>query len=140
MDVHLDVPEEVARQFAAEPGGITRVAIEALAMEGVRSGKLTVRQAREMLGIRSRYEMDGFLKAHEVDEAHMSKARALQEMARERGQSLAQMALAWVLRDGVIASVLIGASSVAQVEQNVAALGKLEFSAEELAKIDGILG
>ena len=66
MDVHLDVPEEVARQFAAEPGGITRVAIEALAMEGVRSGKLTVRQAREMLGIRSRYEMDGFLKVHGV--------------------------------------------------------------------------
>jgi hypothetical protein len=66
MHVHLDVPEEVARQFAAEPGGITRVAIEALAIEGVRSGKLTVRQAREMLGIRSRYEMDGFLKAHSV--------------------------------------------------------------------------
>jgi hypothetical protein len=66
MDVHLDVPEEVARQFAGEPGGITRVAIEALAMEGVRSGKLTVRQAREMLGIRSRYEMDGVLKAHGV--------------------------------------------------------------------------
>ena len=66
MDVHLDVPEEVARRFAAEPGGITRVAIEALAIEGVRSGKLTIRQAREMLGIRSRYEMDGFLKAHGV--------------------------------------------------------------------------
>jgi L-glyceraldehyde 3-phosphate reductase len=82
----------------------------------------------------------GFLKAHEVDEAHVSKARALQEMARERGQSLAQMALGWVLRDGVIASVLIGASSVAQVEQNVAALGKLAFSAEELARIDKILG
>jgi L-glyceraldehyde 3-phosphate reductase len=50
------------------------------------------------------------------------------------------MALAWVLRNGVIASVLIGASSVEQVEQNVAALGKLDFSAEELARIDGILG
>ena len=82
----------------------------------------------------------GFLKAREVDEAHVSKARALQELARERGQSLAQMALAWVLRDGVIASVLIGASSVEQVEQNVAALGKLEFSADELARIDKILG
>jgi L-glyceraldehyde 3-phosphate reductase len=81
----------------------------------------------------------GFLKAHEVDEAHLAKARALQEFARERGQSLAQMALAWVLRDGVIASVLIGASSVEQVEQNVAALGKLGFSAEELQKIDRIL-
>jgi L-glyceraldehyde 3-phosphate reductase len=82
----------------------------------------------------------GFLKAREVDEAHVSKARALEEIARQRGQSLAQMALAWVLRDGVIASVLIGASSVEQVEQNVSALGKLDFSAEELAKIDAILG
>jgi L-glyceraldehyde 3-phosphate reductase len=82
----------------------------------------------------------GFLKASEVDEVHVSKARALQELARERGQSLAQMALAWVLRDGVIASVLIGASSVEQVEQDVAALQKLAFSAEELARIDGILG
>ena len=53
-------------QFAAEPGGVGRVAIEALAIEGVRSGKLAVRQAREMLGIRSRYEMDGFLKARGV--------------------------------------------------------------------------
>ncbi len=81
----------------------------------------------------------GFLKANQVDEAHVSKARALQEVARERGQSLAQMALAWVLREGVIASVLIGASSVEQVEQNVAALGKLAFSADELSRIDTIL-
>lgn len=66
MQVHLDVPEEVAQRFAAEPGGITRAALEALAIEGVRSGKLTVHQARQMLGISSRYEMDGFLKAHGV--------------------------------------------------------------------------
>jgi L-glyceraldehyde 3-phosphate reductase len=82
----------------------------------------------------------GFLKAAEVDETHVSKARALQELAQERGQSLAQMALAWVLRDGVIASVLIGASSVEQVEQDVAALRKPGFSGEELARIDAILG
>jgi len=66
MQVHLDVPEDVARQFAAEPGGITRAALEALAIEGVRTGKLTLHQARQMLGIASRYEMDGFLKAHGV--------------------------------------------------------------------------
>jgi hypothetical protein len=66
MRVHLDVPDEVVRQFAAEPGGINRVAIEALAVEGVRSGKLTMHQAGQMLGIRSRYEMDGFLKTHGV--------------------------------------------------------------------------
>lgn len=63
MDVHIDVPEEVARQFTAEPGGIARAAVEALAAEGLRSGKLTIYQARQLLGIRSRYEMDGFLKA-----------------------------------------------------------------------------
>jgi len=66
MQVHLNISEDVARQFAAEPGGITRAALEALAIEGVRSGKLTVHQARHMLGIPSRYEMDGFLKAHGV--------------------------------------------------------------------------
>lgn len=66
MQVSFDVPEEVARRFANDPGGVTRAALEALAADGVRSGKLTVHQAREMLGIRSRYEMDGFLKAHGV--------------------------------------------------------------------------
>ena len=66
MQVHLDVPEDVAQQFAAEPGGITRAALEALAIEGVRSGKLTEHQARQMLRIPTRYEMDGFLKAHGV--------------------------------------------------------------------------
>jgi hypothetical protein len=66
MRVQLDVPEDVAQQFAAEPGGVTRAALEALAIEGVRSRKLTVHQARQMLGISSRYEMDGFLKTHGV--------------------------------------------------------------------------
>jgi hypothetical protein len=66
MQIHLNVPEDVARQFAGEPGGISRAALEALAGEGVRSGKLIVHQARRMLGIHSRYEMDGFLKAHSV--------------------------------------------------------------------------
>jgi hypothetical protein len=66
MQVHLDVPEDVARLFAADPGGVTRAALEALAAEGVRLGKLTVYQAGQMLGIESRYQMDGFLKTHGV--------------------------------------------------------------------------
>ncbi|MGA3097097.1 MAG: UPF0175 family protein [Bryobacteraceae bacterium] len=66
MHVQFDIPEHLARQLAAEPGGITRAALEALAIEGVRTGKLTVHQARQMLGIPSRYQMDGFLKAHAV--------------------------------------------------------------------------
>ena len=66
--------------------------------------------------------------------------RALNELAAQRGQSLAQMALAWVLRDGRMTSALIGASRVEQIEQNVAALANLNFSADELACIDAILG
>lgn len=66
MDVHLEVPEELARQLASDSEDLARVALEALAAEGVRSGKLSVFQARELLGIQSRYEMDGFLKKHGV--------------------------------------------------------------------------
>ncbi len=66
MDVHLEVPEEFARQLASDPEGLARVALEALAAEGVRSGKLSAFQARTLLGIQSRNEMDGFLKARGV--------------------------------------------------------------------------
>ncbi|WP_256838992.1 L-glyceraldehyde 3-phosphate reductase [Ornithinimicrobium faecis] len=66
----------------------------------------------------------------------LTHIRALNDIARERGQSLAQMALAWVLRDPRMTSVLIGASSVEQLEANVGALDRLDFSHEELAQID----
>ena len=66
----------------------------------------------------------------------MAKVRALNEIAAGRGQSLAQMALAWTLRDARVTSTLIGASSVAQLEDNVAATDRLGFSADELAAID----
>jgi L-glyceraldehyde 3-phosphate reductase len=66
----------------------------------------------------------------------LAKVRALNEIAARRGQSLAQLALAWTLRDPRVTSTLIGASSVAQLEDNVASLDNLAFSAEELAEID----
>ena len=66
MNVHLEIPEELARQLASDANGVARAALEAIALEAVRSGKLTVSQARRLLGIESRYEMDGFLKAHGV--------------------------------------------------------------------------
>jgi L-glyceraldehyde 3-phosphate reductase len=69
------------------------------------------------------------------DEA-LARVRALNEIAARRGQSLAQMAIAWVLRDPRVSSALIGASSVTQLEQNVAALENLDFDADELAEID----
>ena len=66
----------------------------------------------------------------------MEKVRALNEIAERRGQSLAQLAIAWTLRDQRVTSALIGASSVAQLEDSLAALDRLDFSEEELADID----
>jgi L-glyceraldehyde 3-phosphate reductase len=82
----------------------------------------------------------GFLKKHDISEHRLSQVRSLNGLAAERGQSLAQMSLAWVLRDSRMTSALIGASRVEQIEQNVAALANLAFTAEELARIDGVLG
>ena len=71
-----------------------------------------------------------------LSEENLARVRALNEIARRRGQSLARMAYAWVLRDPRVTSTLIGASSPDQVRENVGALANLEFSAEELAEID----
>ncbi|HEY5189474.1 MAG TPA: L-glyceraldehyde 3-phosphate reductase [Solirubrobacteraceae bacterium] len=71
-----------------------------------------------------------------ITEENVTRARALAEIASARGQTLAQLAIAWVLRDARITSALIGASSVAQLEQNIAALEKLELEASELDAID----
>jgi L-glyceraldehyde 3-phosphate reductase len=75
----------------------------------------------------------------DITEAVLGRVRALNEMASARGQSLAQMALAWVLRGGRVTSVVIGASKPRQVEDCVGAIRNLEFSAAELEKIEGIL-
>jgi L-glyceraldehyde 3-phosphate reductase len=83
----------------------------------------------------SRASQNHFLKP-EMVEANLAHIRSLNSLAERRGQSLAQLALAWVLRDPRVTSVLIGASSVGQLEQNAAALQNLEFDASELADID----
>jgi len=71
-----------------------------------------------------------------LTDENLERARALNAIAARRGQSLAQLAIAWVLRDPRVSSALLGASSVAQLEQNVAALAHTDFSAEELTEID----
>ena len=89
----------------------------------------------------SRIRTDGrFLKENMVDEATLSKVRALNEIAKNRGQTLAQMALSWILRDGDITSVLIGASKVSQILDNIGTVNAPAFSAEEREKIDAIVG
>jgi L-glyceraldehyde 3-phosphate reductase len=84
----------------------------------------------------SRASRPGSLSQKMLTEENLARIRALNEIAKRRGQSLAQMALAWTLRNPVVTSALVGASSVAQLEQNVASLNKLEFSAGELEEID----
>jgi L-glyceraldehyde 3-phosphate reductase len=81
----------------------------------------------------------GHLKRDQVSEDKLARIRRLHEMAHRRGQTLAQMAIAWVLRHDVVVSALIGASSVQQVEDNVAAINNLGFSHEELDHIERIL-
>ena len=81
----------------------------------------------------------GFLKKDQITEDKLGKVRQLNEIAQKRGQTLAEMALAWVLRDGRVTSALIGASSVKQIEDCVGATKNLAFAAEELSAIDRIL-
>ncbi|MFY9559554.1 MAG: L-glyceraldehyde 3-phosphate reductase [Terriglobales bacterium] len=87
----------------------------------------------------SRAARDFFLKRKDIDERKVAMLRELNLLAQQRGQSLAQMAIAWVLRDPRVTSALVGTSKVEQVDDNVAALRNLSFSAEELRRIDGIL-
>ncbi|GKU77940.1 L-glyceraldehyde 3-phosphate reductase [Paenibacillus sp. L3-i20] len=80
-----------------------------------------------------------FLKTEQITEGKLYKIKALNDIAKERGQSLAQMSLAWVLRDGKVTTALIGTSRVEQIDDNVAVINNLSFSSEELSKIDLIL-
>ena len=81
----------------------------------------------------------GYLKRDDVTDDKIEKVRQLNQLAERRGQTLAQMAIAWVLRHHAMTTALIGASRVSQIEELVAALDRLEFSREELSTIDGIL-
>lgn len=80
-----------------------------------------------------------FLKPDDITDELVLKAKALNELAQNRGQKLAQMALAWILRRGRVTSVLIGASKISQIDDCAATINNLEFTQEELDKIDTIL-
>lgn len=87
----------------------------------------------------SRIRKDGrFLKESAITKERLAQIEALNQIAKERGQSLAQMALSWVLRDGDVTSVLIGASKPEQIRENVKIVEKTEFTEDELRKIDEI--
>ncbi|MCW3120312.1 MAG: aldo/keto reductase, partial [Chitinophagaceae bacterium] len=81
----------------------------------------------------------GFLKADEIDEHKLNKITRLNDIAKRRNQSLSQMALSWLLKDKRITTVLIGVSSVEQLDNNLACLNNLEFSTGELSEIETVL-
>lgn len=88
----------------------------------------------------SRAKKDGsYLNENQITEEVVAKAQKLNAIAQERGQSLAQMAIAWLLKDKRVTSVLVGVSKVSQLKDNIAALDKLEFSSSELQEIETIL-
>lgn len=111
----------------------------AIAFVPLAQGLLTSRYLNGIPNDSRALKPNSFLNEGDVSEEVLQKVSKLNGIAEERGQSLAQMALAWVLRGGKITSALIGASKVSQIEENVAALQNLEFSEDELKLIDDIL-
>jgi L-glyceraldehyde 3-phosphate reductase len=121
-------------QDVLEAGGVGSIAFSPLAQ-----GVLTDRYLGGIPTDSRAASQTSFLSSNSLTTEQMDKVRRLNELAQGRGQSLAQMALAWVLRGGRVTSVLIGASRVSQLDDNVAMLNNLEFSPEELARIEEIL-
>ena len=93
----------------------------------------------EFLKDRALPKSHGFLKPKDITEENIRKVMRLNELALKRKQSLAQMALAWLLRDSRVTSVLIGASSVEQLEDNLKIINNLGFSEDEFQRIEQIL-
>lgn len=116
---------------------LTEQSVGAIAFSPLAQGLLTDRYAADVQSD-SRAASEGFLKKSDVV-ARATQVKRLRELAAVRGQTLAQMALAWVLRCDVVASALIGVSKLEQLEQNVKALENLKFSVDEIRLVDEIV-
>jgi L-glyceraldehyde 3-phosphate reductase len=116
-------------------GLLEREGVGAIVFSPLAQGLLT---DKYLTGIQedSRVRRGNYFAERLVSEENVARAQALNEIARKRGQTLAQMAIAWALRDPRVTSALLGASSVRQLEQNVAALDNLDFDSDELEEID----
>jgi L-glyceraldehyde 3-phosphate reductase len=127
-------PEEGLLDVLEEKG------IGCIAFSPLAQGLLTDRYLKGIPENSRASNPNGFLKAEDITEEKIKVIVALNDIAQSRNQSLAQMALAWLLKDNRITSVLIGASSVGQLQNNIDALGNIDFSDEELSRIEKILG
>ena len=114
---------------------LEELGVGAICFSPLGQGMLTDKYLKEIPST-SRAAKDLSLKKSMLSKENLDKIRFLNEIAKKRNQSLAQMALAWVLRRKEVTSVLIGASSAEQIVENVAALDHLEFAADELRMID----
>jgi len=113
--------------------------IGCIAFSPLAQGLLTDRYLGGIPGDSRAGKPHGFLRPAQVTEEKLAKVRRLNEIAQLRGQSLAQMAIAWLLRHDVVTSVIVGASKVRQIEDDIAGLKMMSFSAEELKSIDDVL-
>ena len=139
---HVELPQPVAPGAPEGTDGesllqaVGDLGIGMIVFSPLSQGLLTGRYLRGDIPAGSRAAVGHFLKAERIDETYLARARALNEVAAGRGQSLAQLALSWVLRDPRVTSAIIGASSVAQLEDNVAALTAPPLTPEELLAIE----
>jgi L-glyceraldehyde 3-phosphate reductase len=115
---------------------LTNAGMGAIAFTALAQGLLTDRYLQQPAGDVDRATARPTFDDATVTDEVLDRLRGLAGIAERRGQSLAQLALAWVLRDPTVASTLIGASSVAQLDENLGALDNLEFTDAELAEID----
>lgn len=118
---------------------LSKEGIGCIAFTPLAQGLLTNRYLQGIPSDSRASKSHGFLKPKDIDDRRLGQVRALGEIAQKRGQSLAQMALAWVLRQPCMTTALIGASRVEQIEQNVAALANWNFASEELKQIEATL-
>jgi L-glyceraldehyde 3-phosphate reductase len=140
---HIELPEPAAGGAGSEGGSgetlldvVGDLGVGMIVFSPLAQGLLTGRYLSGDVPADSRAAVGHFLKPERIDETYLARARALDEIASGRGQSLAQLALSWVLRDPRVTSALIGASSVAQLEDNVAALSAPALTDDELAAIE----
>ena len=120
-------------------GELERQGMGCIVFSPLAQGLLTGKYLQDIPSDSRAAKPHGFLKASQLDAAMLAKIRGLDAVARARGQTLAQMAIAWVLRQPVVTSALIGASRVSQIEECVRAVEGLGFSSDELAAIDAIV-
>jgi len=114
---------------------LEREAVGSIVFSPLAQGLLTDRYL-DGISEDSRVRRGNYFSADLITDENLARVRALNEIAKGRGQTLAQLAIAWALRDGRVTSALLGASSVRQLEQNVAALQRLDFDHSELEQID----